>query len=913
MDTGQMPVFGTDRLRLGLAWGRFKQPASRAGAKRAALAGLCACAGLAGSVVGANALAGKDSSSARHALHAGAAGVAAALKLGIEHQEDPITGASAFLASHPQASQAEFDAWRRWARISQRHLELDTLGLLELSPVAPARPSIAQTPGAISRAAASSAQPGAKLAQPLAAPSSLAGSPASISLRSPAITVDGRSYRCSSVGWSVRHGNQSAQSDCALTPVLLGVRDTGRSYYRSVSFAGTPSLGVDIPVYRDNSSPLTAAARKSAFVGWVREVLSPQAVLATALAGHPEYGVRLRLKAGGKSLLYTAGGLVARAVGPPASTAGGTPARAGGSPQPTVQSSASGLPHGWSARILGPAPDVGVFSDGDALALLAVGIVASVLLGALVLTASARRPKVTVPRQTPREDLYDPLTGLPNRLLMMELAERMLARTGRQSGMLTGALLIDVDWFKDVNEKLGQGAGDQALRVVAERLQVAVRAGDTVGRLERDRFLVLVECQARGARLESLAERAIEVLREPLGLEGFGPSFCLTASIGIAFGRYTDAEELLSDTQLALETSKAAGKDRYTLFNANMRSLIEDRGVLEAEMNVALAENQFFLLYEPVFDLSSRRVVGFEALIRWRHPTRGVLLGSDFLPLAEDTGMMVPIGRWALEEACTRAAAWSVMGDHASISVEVSPNQLYRDGFAIDVRRALQQSGIEPSLLVLQVAEATVMGDIAGVAERLREVKRLGVRVAVNDFGNGYAYRSDLQRLPLDYLKVDRSSLAASDDEDYRSWLLEAILLFARDLSLTVIAKGVTTEEQLASLTRMGCALAQGALLGAPVSADGVPRLFQPQPAPGAEQPEPGAEVEQPSQTGLPQAEPPQAEPEPPQVEPPQAAEPEPPRATQPQVEPEPQAEPEPPRAEPPQAEPEPPRAEPVG
>ena len=177
--------------------------------------------------------------------------------------------------------------------------------------------------------------------------------------------------------------------------------------------------------------------------------------------------------------------------------------------------------------------------------------------------------------------------------------------------------------------------------------------------------------------------------------------------------------------------------------------------------------------------------MGLEALIRWLHPTQGVLPPDDFIPLAEETGLIVPIGRWALEEACSRAAAWNVAGHRVGISVKVSANQLNRDGFATDVRRALQQSGIEPSLLTLEIAETTVMRDLAAAAERLEEIKQLGVRIAIDDFGSGYAHHADLQRMPLDFLKVDRSSLAASDDEDYRSWLLQAILVVGRDLSLT--------------------------------------------------------------------------------------------------------------------------------
>jgi EAL domain-containing protein (putative c-di-GMP-specific phosphodiesterase class I) len=284
----------------------------------------------------------------------------------------------------------------------------------------------------------------------------------------------------------------------------------------------------------------------------------------------------------------------------------------------------------------------------------------------------------------------------------------------------------------------------------------------------------------------------------------------------------------LRDANLALDAAKAAGKDRYTLFNANMRSVIEGQAVLEAELNAALQDKQFFLLYQPVRDLSSNKVVGLEAMIRWQHPSQGVMLPADFIPIAEETGLIVPIGRWALEEACMRAAAWNVAGNRVAISVMVSAAQLDREGFTTDIRRALQQSGIEPGQLTLEIAETTVMRDPSAAVDRLAEIKQLGVRIAIDDFGSGYAYRSDLQRMPVDFLKVDRSSLAASDDEDYRSWLLEAILIFGRDLSLTVIAKGIETEEQMTMLQAMGCSLAQGYFLGEPMLANAVNGLLDP-------------------------------------------------------------------------------------
>jgi diguanylate cyclase (GGDEF)-like protein len=597
------------------------------------------------------------------------------------------------------------------------------------------------------------------------------------------------------------------------SPALLLSRDTGLSAYTPVSAGRRRALAVETPVYRGNVTPRSVFGRRAAAVGWLREVFIPAVVLQEVLAGQPGYALRLRYRTGSTNVAFTSG-----------------------ASQADAQSTMIRLRGGWTVKSFGAPVNSGVSADGNALALLIGGSLLSMLLGALVFMLGSRLPRTRPPRTAPPPppapelgdaDLYDALTGLPNRVLTLDRAERMVARTGRDSGMLAGALFVDIDRLKDVNEKLGSAAGDQLLRIVGERLNDVVRTHDTVGRLGGDEFVVLVESAARGIRLDSLAQRMIAALHQPVELDNFGPSFVLTASIGVAFGRYETHEDMLRDARLALASAKAAGKDRYTLFNANMRTVIEGRAVLEAELNTALSEQQFFLLYQPIHDLGTQRVTGVEALIRWQHPTQGVLAPDDFIPLAEETGLIVPIGRWVLEEACSRAAAWNVAGHRVGVAVKVSATQLGRQGSVTDVRRALQQSGIEPALLTLEIAETAVMRDVESSAQRLREIKSLGVSIAIDDFGgSGYAYHSDLRQLPLDCLRVDRSSLAASDDEDYRSWLLEAILLVGRDLSLTVIATGIETAEQMASLRALGCTMAQGFLLGRPTPIDAVEGLF---------------------------------------------------------------------------------------
>ncbi len=763
----------------------------------------CVAVGVLASILGARAVAHSDAQSARSSFQHSSAGVATAAQLALAHEEDLMTSAGTYLSRNPLGTPAEFSTWVKWARLLRTHPELESLGLLAL----------VRTP---ELAAFQARLAGREAKPPAGAAATSRSSAAAAASAAQALNIHpgaGLSYHCLALSVLSRSAavHPSPGLDyCAQSSGLLTTRDSARTIAASVLANGAPAVEVFAPAYRGSVAPKTSVGRRAAFAGWLREVFAPQVLLAQALHGSPIVAARLRHRGSATTTVFAVG----------------TPPASG-------QSSVANLHGGWTLRTFAPPVSTGVLADGDALALLIVGLLASLVAGALV--AFSARPAAAAPAAKaapppPREDLYDALTGLPNRGLTLDRAERMLARAGRNSGIMIGALFVDIDWFKDVNEKLGEEAGDQLLKIVAERLDGVVRTHDTVGRYGGDEFVVLVESAVRGMRLDSLARRIIESLHKPIELEGFGPSFCVTASIGVAFGRYATPEDLLRDAHMALFAAKAAGKDRYTLFNANMRSIIEGRGVLEVDLNTALQEGQFSLLYQPVFDLGSHSVVGLEALLRWEHPTRGEVSPSDFIPLAEESGLIVPIGRWALEEACARAAAWNVAGHRVGIAVKVSPHQLNREGFPTDVRRALQQSGLDPSLLALEIAETTVMDDKAAAGARLEALKELGVRIAIDDFGSGYAYRSDLQQMPIDFLKVDRSSLAASEDEDYRSWLLEAILVFGRDLSLTVIAKGVETEEQMVALQGMGCTMAQGFFLGEPRPGDTVEGLFASRP-----------------------------------------------------------------------------------
>jgi diguanylate cyclase (GGDEF)-like protein len=769
----------------------------------AVVAVICVLGGAFISLLRARAVVRSDNSEARHTLQTSSAEIALRLKLANEHTEDLAIGAGTFFAGNPKASPAEFSAWARWAQTLRRFPQLQKLSLVTIvraNELAAFNAKLnGQTPAKPNGQAPAKPTPPSTPARTTAG----AGAGAAKSLR--LLPGGSRPYYCLTAVELVRSASVRAPAGldyCAVTPGMLLARDAGQTTSVPVDVKGTSGLEIQMPVYRGPAPPSTEAARMGAFAGWLTEVLTPGVMLEQALQNHPGSAVRIRYRTSSSHILFTSG-----------------------TPLSDAPSIATNLHDGWTVRTYGPALASGVFADSEARGVLIAGSLLSLLLGMLVFAIGATRAR-PVDSGDPQEDLYDTLTGLPNRALMLDRAQRMLARAGRESGLLVGALFIDIDWFQDVNDKLGQATGDQLLQIVAERLENVVREQDSVGRLGGDEFVILVESAARGARLDSLARRVIEALHKPAVLDDFGPNFLVTASIGVAFGRYATAEDMLRDARLALLAAKAAGKDRYTLFNANMRSVIEGRGVLEVELNTALQEKQFFLMYEPIYELAGHKVVGLEAHVRWMHPKQGVLGPADFVPLAEETGLIVPIGRWVLEQACARAATWNVAGHRVGISVEVSATQLNREGFATDVRRALQQSGIEPSLLTLAISEDTVMHDIPAVAERFAEIKQLGVMIAIDDFGSAYANHSDLQRMPLDFLKVDRASLAATDDEDYRSWLLEAILVLGRDLSLTVVAKSIETEEQMSALQAMGCTMAQGPFLGEPAPAKAIEGLF---------------------------------------------------------------------------------------
>jgi diguanylate cyclase (GGDEF)-like protein/PAS domain S-box-containing protein len=418
--------------------------------------------------------------------------------------------------------------------------------------------------------------------------------------------------------------------------------------------------------------------------------------------------------------------------------------------------------------------------------------------------------------------LHDPLTGLPNRTLILDRADQMLVRSRREYRPVA-ALFIDLDNFKDINDSLGHDAGDKVLQAVAHRFVGILRASDTVGRLGGDEFVVLAEGASLGAGPEMVAERLHATLREPFRIEGYDlVSLTVTASIGIAGGQRNSASELLRDADIALYRAKALGKNRSALFQPEMQTAVLDRIELEADLRSALVGEEFFLLYQPVFDLDHMHVSGVEALVRWRHPSRGIVPPDHFIPMLEDSGLIVDVGRWVLVEACRQAAEWHRRGHGLSMSVNVSMRQLETHAFVDHIKGALATTSLDPRFLVIEITESTLMRDADATIRRLREIKDLGVHVAIDDFGTGYSSLAYLRQFPVDALKIDRSFIAAMADSPESGALIHTLVELGRTLGLETLAEGIEDNNQLHKLQEEHCDRGQGFLFSRPIEPEAI-------------------------------------------------------------------------------------------
>jgi diguanylate cyclase (GGDEF)-like protein len=422
---------------------------------------------------------------------------------------------------------------------------------------------------------------------------------------------------------------------------------------------------------------------------------------------------------------------------------------------------------------------------------------------------------------------HDALTGLPNRTLILDRVEQMLARS-RRSQTPVAALFIDLDNFKSINDTLGHGVGDELLRAVAARLKGVVRDADALGRLGGDEFVVVSEELSLAAGPELVAERLLEALQHPFMLGADKETrLTVTASIGIAAGDHTSAEEILRNADIAMYRAKWDGKNRYIAFESGMQDTLQNRMELEMDLREALENDEFLLNYQPTIDLSDMSPTGVEALIRWKHPVRGIVQPDDFIPLLEETGLITEVGKWVLDEACAQAAAWRAAGHAIGMAVNVSGRQLDSDQLVADVEGALAHSGLDPEALTIEITETTLMRNVEETARRLAQVKALGVRIAIDDFGTGYSSIAHLQRFPVDALKIDRSFISGMRDNLEGETLIQTLVQLGKALSIETFAEGIEQQQELSVLRDQDCDSGQGFLFARPLDVADTEKFLQ--------------------------------------------------------------------------------------
>jgi diguanylate cyclase (GGDEF)-like protein len=500
-----------------------------------AIAAVLVLAGILAAVLGALSVASSDTAKTRLAFRLTSAEVASTLGLAIQREEDLVVSASAFVTASTNVSASDFDRWAESVRAMRRYPELQNIGLLKLVPAS----------GLASFKAHMAADPLRPFGPRSVAPQE------SLAVQPPGE----RPYYCFAVAGLARSAASYIPANldyCALAPALITGRDTGLPSYAPFADGSSTTLGVETPVYRGGVVPLSLSDRQREFVGWVGELLEPGVVLERARAGHANLAVSFRYDSASSHVEFISGSVPAH-----------------------PQSATISLGNGWTVQSFGAAVGGGVFADTNALSTLIGGTLLSLLFGLLLLVlATGRGRALSLVREKTRElsyqALHDALTGLPNRALVLDRAEQLLARGARDPSSRAGALFIDIDGFKQVNDNLGHAAGDQLLRIVGERLKGALREQDTVGRIGGDEFVVLIEAPDVETTLDLLAERLTKVLRAPAELDDGRKISSVTASIGIAVGAYASSDALLRDADLALYAAKAAGKDRYALFDPSM-------------------------------------------------------------------------------------------------------------------------------------------------------------------------------------------------------------------------------------------------------------------------------------------------------------------------------------------------------
>ena len=743
------------------------------------LATLLLTAGIVGAALTAGSVAHRNTERSADALALSSVEVAATLRLAIQREEDLAVSATGFFLGTPFATNEQFLTWAETVHAMERYPEL--LGWGEVVMVTPAqleayKAIVAADPAQVVSGTFELIPPGDRPFYCLFA----SGQSRTIGAGAP----PGFDYCAGAAG----------------VPILAA-RDSGLSSYQSVD-TGTEvgaSLAVQVPFYVGGITPATVAARQAAFAGWVGLAFDPKLVLEQALTNRPDTAVTLRFKDSSSAAEFTSGEVADGA-----------------------RSVSTDLGNGWIVETFAVVEGAGIVHDRGALIVLLTGIAASLILAALVLVlgtgrAAALRLVGERTGELRHQALHDALTGLPNRTLIMDRIDQLLTRN-RRHNTSGAALYIDLDDFKNVNDTLGHEAGDHLLMAVAARLMGTLRDVDTIGRMGGDEFVVLIDGAPLTVAPELVAERLLDVMHQPFDLDDTSLPLSINTSIGIAIGDRETGGDLLRDADVALYRAKASGKNRYEVFHPEMHTEISRRIELETDLRSAVERDQFTLVYQPIYNLEDLALVGVEALLRWNHPTLGVIEPDDFIPILEQTGQIQDVGRWVLLTACAQMAEWHAKGYTLDVSVNVSGRQLDFDSVVDHIREALDASGLEPRFVIIEVTETALMRDAADTAVRLKAVKALGVRIAIDDFGTGYSSLAYLQQFPVDCLKIDRAFTHAITTSPESKALIRTLVQLGRDLGLKTLAEGVETASEMDHLRNERVDEAQGFLLSRPLS-----------------------------------------------------------------------------------------------
>jgi diguanylate cyclase (GGDEF)-like protein len=455
---------------------------------------------------------------------------------------------------------------------------------------------------------------------------------------------------------------------------------------------------------------------------------------------------------------------------------------------------------------------------GGGAALLAL------MLGSALFYRDMRRAEIA--RDRGKEQIHhlahhDTLTGLPNRALFGLEIERALTRVGR--GERIALLYLDLDHFKRVNDMFGHSVGDELLRQAADRLRSCLRETDVIARLGGDEFAVLQTELTRPSEAAALAGRIDEVLKPPFWLSGNQATVGVSIGIAIAPDDAGDQEQLVRNADLALYEAKASGRGSYHFYKEELDARMKARHQVQADLRIALAEEQFELYYQPIVDLQSGKVKCCEALLRWHHPTRGIVAPADFIPVAEDCGLIGVLGEWALRRACADAAGWP---QDIAVAVNLSPAQVKAETLVLQVTAALAASGLAPGRLELEITEAVLMQDTFDTLATLHRLRELGVRIAMDDFGTGYSSLSYLRTFPFDKIKIDKSFIDHISDKDDCVTIVHAVATMAQRLNMTTVAEGVETDDQRQKVNELGCTEMQGYLISRPRPAEELMRYL---------------------------------------------------------------------------------------